>query len=109
MDTETGMKHLSLTEESHAVYNVFQVNAYGKRNGQEMKTTIEYHSENKFGDPTPIATSRAIAEALKGRIQATGLIAPEIGIQEPDEFVKHVVSSVNGIIYKKEFSLEKIV
>src|SRR5699024_12426837 len=34
MDTEAGMKHLSLSEESKAQYNVFQATATGKRNGK---------------------------------------------------------------------------
>lgn len=101
MDTPTGMKHLSLTEESNAQYSMFQINAYGKRNGNDTRVVIEYHIENEHGDPTPIATSRAIKEALEGRIEATGLIAPEIGIQNPDQFVQYVVGKVNGKIYKK--------
>lgn len=109
MDSPSGMKHLSLSEESNAASSVFKVNAYGTRDEKEVKITIEYQTGNYTGDPTPICAAGAIAEALNGRIQAKGLIAPETGIAEPDTFVKDVVSSINGELYLTEKVEETVI
>lgn len=103
MDTPTGMKNLSLSEQnSDARYSTFKVNAYGTRDGKEVKTTIEYQTGDYQGDPTPICAAGAVIEAINGRIQSTGLIAPETGIAEPDKFVKHVIKSIRGSLYTTE-------
>lgn len=109
MDSPSGMKHLSLSEESNARQSVFQVNAYGKRDGKEAKTTIEYQTGNYAGDPTPICAAGAIAQALNGQIKATGLIAPETGIADPDKFVKHVIKTIKGELYLSEEIEETVI
>lgn len=108
MDTEAGMKHLSLSEESNAQYNVFHAAATGKRDGKNAKVVVEYHSENDQGDPTPIAMAYAMKRALEGRVEARGLVPPEQAIVDPQEFVEHVVKNVNGKIYVKEEMTELI-